>query len=65
MKRKTIKEFINESRIVHKDNYDYSLFNYESNYIKSIILCPTHGAFSQRPKDHLNGNGCPKCSKSG
>jgi hypothetical protein len=28
------------------------------------IICPNHGEFKQRPSHHLNGVGCPGCSKS-
>jgi len=26
-----------------------------------IITCPLHGDFSQRPKNHIRGQGCPVC----
>ena len=28
------------------------------------IICPEHGSFKQRPSHHLNGIGCPSCTKS-
>ena len=46
---------------VHQDKYDYSLFNYNGNNIKSKIICPEHGVFEQTPNVHWNGSGCPKC----
>lgn len=61
--RKTIKEFVEEARRVHGDKYDYSRFNYITNAIKGIIICPEHGEFEQNPDNHLRGRGCPECGK--
>ena len=61
--RKTTEEWIKEARAVHGDKYDYSKVEYINNDTKVHIICPEHGEFLQRPKDHLNGQGCPKCSK--
>ena len=41
--------------------YDYTLVKYKNNHEKVTIICPKHGAFHQRPNNHLNGAGCPKC----
>ena len=49
---------------VHQDKYDYSLFEYISNNIKSKIICSEHGIFEQTPINHWNGQGCPFCSKN-
>ena len=54
--------FIEKSKIRHKEKYDYSLVNYTTNLTPVSILCPLHGEFEQRPKDHLLGKGCRKCS---
>lgn len=62
MERLTLEIFIQRSNIIHNDEYQYSKFNYINNHIKGFITCNIHGDFSQRPKDHLKGNGCPKCS---
>lgn len=58
----TIDEFIEKSRKVHGDKYDYSksVIN-GSNKTKIKIICPVHGEFEQRINDHLNGYGCKKC----
>ena len=63
-KRKTNKEFVLDSKNVHKDKYDYSLVNYINNKTKVNIICKEHGIFKQKPNDHLTGNGCPKCAKN-
>ena len=61
-KKLTTQEFIERARIVHGDKYDYSKVNYVNSTTKICIICPIHGEFLQRPNDHLNGKGCPKCS---
>jgi len=54
-------ECINNFNKIHNYKYDYSLVNYKNNKIEIKIICPIHGIFIQRPDNHLNGNGCPKC----
>ena len=61
-KRRTTEEFIELSRGIHGDKYDYSLVEYKNKESKVDIICPIHGVFSQQPKLHLYGSGCPKCS---
>jgi len=46
---------------VHGDTYDYSLSEYESTITPLIIICRIHGEFTQKPSNHLSGNGCPRC----
>jgi hypothetical protein len=60
-KRLTTKQFIEKAKSIHKDKYDYSLVEYKNNKTKVRIICPEHGAFEQRPNDHLRGRGCSKC----
>lgn len=57
---KTI-EFIEKAKKVHGDKYDYSLVDYKRNDENVVMICPIHGEFQQRPSNHLNGAGCPKC----
>lgn len=56
--------FIKKSKKIHKDKYDYSLVEYTqvNNLVK--IICPTHGVFEQKPRSHITGHGCKKCSCS-
>lgn len=61
---KTNSEFINDAKLVHGDRYDYSKVEYKDSRTKVCIICPKHGEFWQTPKDHLKGNGCPKCNNS-
>jgi very-short-patch-repair endonuclease len=57
-------EFIERVSKKHNNEYDYSKTIYRGARIKVTIICPKHGEFKQRPFDHLNGCGCPKCSES-
>lgn len=53
--------FINKSKQVYNDIYDYSKVEYQGKRSKVCIICPEHGEFWQTPERHLKGNGCPKC----
>lgn len=56
-------DFIKLSKEVHGEKYNYSLTNYVSSKTNVVIICPTHGTFTQRPSHHLGGSGCKKCGK--
>ncbi len=58
---KTTKDFIEESNLVHKNKYDYSLTEYKKSNQKVKIICPIHGEFEQMGYGHLAGKGCNKC----
>ncbi len=55
-------QFIESSRLVHNDRYDYSLIDYVNSNIKVKIICPIHGVFEQIPSSHKKGIGCSRCS---
>ena len=57
--------FVNRASNIHKNKYDYSLSSYKTNYEKLKIICKEHGVFLQTPNNHLMGNGCPGCAKTG
>lgn len=61
-RKRTNEEFIEESRRVHGDKYDYSRVQYNDAKTPVAIICPKHGEFLQSPDNHLQGTGCPKCS---
>jgi hypothetical protein len=65
LQRSTTNEFIIKAKNVHSNLYSYSETNYINAYTKVIIGCKIHGNFLQSPTNHLNGQGCPFCSKSG
>ena len=48
---------------VHSSKYDYSEVVYVNMSSPVIIICPTHGQFTQTLHNHIScRNGCPKCS---
>lgn len=56
------KEFIERSKLIHGDKYDYSKVEYENSRTKVEIICPIHGSFFQKASDHIHNNtGCVKC----
>lgn len=65
-KNKTLntKIFIEKSKQIHHDKYDYSLVNYINAKTKVKIICYKHGIFQQTPDKHLAGQNCPICKIS-
>lgn len=63
LKRKTNNEFIEKSKSIHGERYDYSLANYINSSTKVKIICPEHGEFEQIPNNHLFGYGCQRCAR--
>ena len=60
-KKLTFNDFVEKSKSIHGEKYDYSKVDYKNNSTKVLIICPRHGEFLMRPADHFNGQGCPKC----
>jgi hypothetical protein len=58
--KKNSDKFIEDSKLIHGDKYDYSKVIYKNNKDKVIIICPTHGEFEQTPNSHLK-YGCKYC----
>lgn len=54
-------DFIQKSKELHGDIYDYSKVDYVNNTTPVEIKCEEHGIFLQNPKDHLRGHGCHTC----
>ena len=63
-RRLTNEEFILKAKELHHIIYDYSNVEYINSHTKILLKCDTHGHFSMKPNNHLNGQGCPKCGKS-
>lgn len=59
----THSEIIDKFIKKHGDKYDYSKVTFNKMHEKVCIICPEHGEFWQTPEKHLQGQGCPKCSK--
>jgi hypothetical protein len=54
-------EIIEIFKNIHGELYDYRNVNYKNNTTKVSIICKIHGEFSQSPKAHKIGQGCPIC----
>ena len=57
-------DFVNKSKNVHNNIYDYSNSHYVNSRTKIEILCKKHGIFNQIPSQHIRGSGCPHCNIS-
>jgi hypothetical protein len=57
-------EFIEKSKLIHNNIYNYKKTIYIDSMKKVIIICNEHGEFSQTPNSHLSGRGCKKCNSS-
>lgn len=53
--------FIQKAQAIHKNKYSYEKVKYKSAKEKVVIICREHGDFEQRPQNHLQEQGCPKC----
>jgi hypothetical protein len=63
-KKITNEKFIEKSKLIHGDKYDYSLCNYKNAKTKVKIICKIHGIFEQISSSHTDQKtGCPICSK--
>lgn len=56
-------DFVEHANKIHDNQYDYSKSIYISTKLRLVVSCKIHGDFSVVPNDHLNGRGCPLCSK--
>ncbi|HUS49715.1 MAG TPA: hypothetical protein VMZ91_06090 [Candidatus Paceibacterota bacterium] len=63
-KKLTTEEFVDKSKKIHKNKYDYNKVVYINSDSKIIIICPKHGDFSQVAYGHSVGIGCPNCQES-
>ena len=61
-KKVTQEDFINRAKEIHGDKYDYKQVNFITMTQEVKILCKIHGIFEQKPRYHLDSNGCYKCS---
>ena len=64
MKINRKERFINKSKEIHGEKYDYSKVEYINAHTKVCIICPEHGEFWMSPNSHLCGHGCSKCSSN-
>lgn len=61
----TTEEFIEKSKAIYGDVFNYSKVNYVNNRTKVTVICPKHGDFETIPGNFLFKKcGCPKCRES-
>jgi very-short-patch-repair endonuclease len=58
----SIDEFIRKSKLVHGDKYNYDKVNYVNGTTNVIITCYEHGDFEIKPRAHITGDRCKKCT---
>lgn len=59
----TADQFIERSRAVHGDKYNYENLIYNGFRKPATITCLNHGEFIQDARTHAEGHGCPKCAR--
>lgn len=57
----TVQQFVDRATQLHNSKYTYDRVTYKNVTTKVDMSCPSHGIFSQTPKDHMTGYGCPEC----
>jgi hypothetical protein len=62
MNKLTTEQFVERSRVIHNNRYDYSLVKYTKSSNRVKIICPIHGIFEQLATLHLKGFNCQECS---
>jgi len=60
----SVPAFEERARRVHGDRYEYPEQAYKGQKQGIVVTCPIHGSFKVRGNNHLQGSGCPKCSKA-
>jgi hypothetical protein len=64
--KKSIEDFIAQSKKVHGNKFDYSLVEYIGAHKKVKIICKDHDMFEQTPTKHLNSKyACKLCRNEG
>lgn len=58
----SVDAFIENSKKIHKNKYDYSMVDYINNQTRVSIICKKHGVFDQLPNNHMSGANCPRCA---
>lgn len=63
-RRNSLEYFIEKSKKIHGNEYDYSKTKYKTAREEVEIVCRTHKSFFQVANAHMQGHGCPKCKIS-
>jgi hypothetical protein len=56
------RDFLDRAHLINGDRYGYENVVYLNNRTAVSIICPIHGLFSQKSRNHLRGYGCRKCA---
>ena len=59
----TNEQFIEKANLLFNSKYSYDLVNYKNSNSVLNIICLEHGIFNKKASKHLQGQGCPECSK--
>lgn len=59
-----MKNFINKSKLLYGEKYDYTNINYVNSQTPIKLVCKEHGEFETKPVLHLSGHECPICQKN-
>ena len=62
-REETISRFLKAAKAKHGDKYDYSQLNFTETRKPVTIICPKHGPQQMNMYTHLNGTGCPECTR--
>lgn len=60
---KSQKQFIQDCKKVHGSKYSYDKTDYKGSKEIITVLCKKHGEFVLNSSSHLNGQGCPQCTR--
>lgn len=55
--------FLKRANELHNNKFQYDLTGFKNSSSRVKIYCEKHGWFEQCALNHINGNGCPECSK--
>lgn len=55
--------FIEKVTEIHNGKYSYENVVYVDRLTNIEIICPMHGSFLQKPREHLRGSGCQMCQR--
>lgn len=58
-------EFVRTANKLHNGKYTYLPCDYQNRHSVIPIICPEHGEFKQKARNHLKSGGCPNCSNHG
>ena len=60
---KDTQKFIEQSKKVHGELYDYSKVDYVDSHTKVVVICDKHGPYNVLPHNHIRGVTCDKCAR--